>query len=284
MITFYTPQKLALLCYFLAICIQATAAIVALYQVKKINSHHSGWLLLSLGLTVMVARRFDPAYQLIYYGHYSIADAVYALIISLLLMFGVLRLRGLFDLMHNQEIALDKLAKCDTLTGCLSRYAIFEQGLNAVERSTRLNRPIAILMIDVDSFKNINDTYGHSIGDQVLIQFVTVCKKSLRNIDIFGRFGGDEFIAILTEADLQIAQSVINRIHEDLLHADFIVNNEKLKVSASTGFVIYEPKLSSIEVPNTSKTLLDYLINKADLNMYEIKKLRQNHSRSISNE
>lgn len=283
MITFYTPQKLALLCYFLAICTQATAAIVALYQVKKVNLHHSGWLLLSLGLTVMVARRFDPVYQLIYYRHYSITDAVYALIISLLLMFGVLRIRGLFDLMHNQKIALDKLAKYDSLTGCLSRYAIFEQGLNAVERSTRLNRPIAILMIDIDSFKNINDTYGHSIGDQVLIQFVTVCKKSLRNIDIFGRFGGDEFIAILTETDLQIAQSVINRIHEDLLNADFIVNNEKLKVSASTGFVIYEPKLSSIEMPNTSKTLLDYLIHKADLNMYEIKKLRQNHIQSISN-
>ncbi|HYN55166.1 MAG TPA: GGDEF domain-containing protein [Methylotenera sp.] len=272
-----TPQNLVLLCYFLAISAQLVASLVALYQVKKVKAYYSGWLLLSLGLTIMVARRVDPIYELITNGHYSTADAVYSLIISLLLMLGVLKIRSLFDLMHVQEIALDKLAKYDTLTGTLRRYAILDQGLMAVERCIRLKRPIAVLVIDIDKFKNINDEYGHSIGDQVLIQFVSLCKNSLRSIDIFGRFGGDEFLAILPEANLETALLIIKRIDADLNNADFIFNNKKLKVTVSTGVGIYDPPSSNNEVPQTAQALLDDLIRNADLDMYDVKKLRRNH-------
>ncbi len=281
--TFSNPQKLALLCYFFATFAQLVASVIALYQVKKIRAHSSGWLLLSLGLTLMLARRADPVYQLISNGRYSLLDAILAVIVSLLLMLGVLKIRNLFDLMQDQEIALDKLAKYDTLTGTLRRYAIFEQGLMAVERSIRLKRYIAVLIIDIDKFKNINDEYGHSVGDQVLIQFVKICKSSLRNIDIFGRFGGDEFIAILPEAKLEIALSVIARIEADLKNTNFTFNNEQLKLSASIGAGVYDPALASLEVPQTAQVLLDHLIRNADLNMYEIKKAKQNFPSSKGN-
>ncbi len=275
--TFSNPQKLVLLCYFLAVSAQLVASLVALYQVKKVKAHRSGWLILSLGLTLMLARRVDPVYQLMANGHYSTADAVYALIISLLLMLGVLKIRSLFDLMHDQEVALDKLAKYDTLTGALRRYAVFDQGLMAVERCIRLKRPIAVLVIDIDKFKNINDDYGHNIGDMVLVQFVSLCKNALRSIDIFGRFGGDEFIVILPEANLEIARSIIKRIDADLNIADFIFNNQKLRVTVSTGVGIYDPPPSNNEASQTAQALLDDLIRNADLNMYDIKKLRQKH-------
>ena len=216
----FTPLKLALLCYLLGLSAQIIASVIALSQIKKVDSYRSGWVLLSLGLTLMLIMRIDYVYPLFSNVDYSLFKPFLALIISLLLMLGVIKIRSLFDVMHNQEIALYKLAKCDTLTDCLSRYAIFEQGLMMIKLSIRLKRPLAILMIDIDKFKNINDEYGHSYGDHVLIQFVSVCKNALRSIDIVGRFGGDEFIAILPEANLEVALSVIQRIKADISNAN----------------------------------------------------------------
>lgn len=279
----FTPLKLALLCYLLGLSAQIIASVIALSQIKKVDSYRSGWVLLSLGLTLMLIMRIDYVYPLFSNVDYSLFKPFLALIISLLLMLGVIKIRSLFDVMHNQEIALYKLAKCDTLTDCLSRYAIFEQGLMMIKLSIRLKRPLAILMIDIDKFKNINDEYGHSYGDQVLIQFVSVCKNALRSIDIVGRFGGDEFIAILPEANLEVALSVIQRIKADISNANFMFNDEKLQITASIGISIYDPACVTNDGPKTAEALLDQLVNKADLSMYVVKKARKDYIESTKN-
>lgn len=143
--------------------------------------------------------------------------------------------------------------------------------------------PIAVLVMDIDKFKSINDKYGHSYGDKVLKQFVELCKSSLRDIDIFGRFGGDEFIAILPEANLEIALSVIQRIEAEILRVGIIFNHEKLQVTASIGVGVYEPACVTLEGPKTAEAQLDYLIHKADLSMYVVKKARNNHIETTKN-
>ncbi len=261
--------------YFLAMLIQFSAAVVALLQIKKIKIYNSGWILLSLGLVLMEARRIEPIMKLINQGKYSVIDSLYAFIISSVLLIGVLKIRKLFDSILMQENALAKLARRDTLTDCLSRYEIFEQGISAIAKSKRLSRPIAILVIDVDEFKKFNDNFGHATGDQVLIRFVDICKQSFRGVDFFGRFGGDEFVAILAESDLKIAQSVVSRIEIDLLESYSEFFGIQFKINASFGISVYDPNQPSNKMPSEIKDLLEYLIQIADLDMYVNKKLKQ---------
>lgn len=137
MSAFFTPLKLALLCNFLAFSAQFIASVIAVSQIKKVDAYHSGWVLLSLGFILMFITRLDLIYQLVIHPDYLLYEAFLALTTSVLLMFGVFKIRNLFYFMHDQGIALHKLAKYDTLTGALRRYAVYEQGLMAVKFSIR---------------------------------------------------------------------------------------------------------------------------------------------------
>lgn len=270
-ISFTNSETLTVIYYSLAAIAQLVASATALYQVKKLTPYRSGWIMLALGLTLMLARRLAPLYELHQSGQYSLADAELALVISLLLMFGVIKVRKLFDYMQQQEQKLEQLAKYDFLTGALSRYAIIDQGLLEVERSIRLKRPIAILLIDIDKFKNINDSYGHAAGDEILIEFVRICKNSLRHIDLFGRFGGDEFLAILPESSLETVTKIASRLQTEVISSDFKFHNDEFKITVSIGVGCFDPTIDSANISLTAKEILDYLIRKADLNMYQIK-------------
>ncbi|KRB83968.1 GGDEF domain-containing protein [Noviherbaspirillum sp. Root189] len=97
------------------------------------------------------------------------------------------------------------------------RSLIFVAGLlglltEELARSQRHGRPLALLMCDLDNFKSINDRFGHSVGDRVIINFVERTKDLLRNIDSLGRYGGEEFIALLPETSLQEAKAIAERI------------------------------------------------------------------------
>jgi diguanylate cyclase (GGDEF)-like protein len=107
---------------------------------------------------------------------------------------------------------LKQLAAHDPLTGALTRRHMDEVCQAELDRSRRHGRSMALLMMDLDNFKAINDTYGHQIGDAVLVDFVSVTRQQLRPADALGRFGGEEFVALLPETDLAQAQLVAERI------------------------------------------------------------------------
>src|SRR5690606_1790357 len=109
------------------------------------------------------------------------------------------------DITRHKEIETEllMLATTDSLTGVLNRRAFYEQGEREVNRSRRYDIPLAALMLDIDHFKQINDTHGHIVGDRVLRQMAGVMKKALRETDVIGRIGGEEFAAILPETTLQ---------------------------------------------------------------------------------
>lgn len=131
-------------------------------------------------------------------------------------------------------------ARTDELTGQFNRRYIFEELEKEVERAKRYGRQLSGMMIDIDDFKMINDRYGHLIGDRVLKTFARVIRKSIRRVDILGRYGGDEFLVILPEASLETAKRVGQRIQQNLSEYEQNVLEGLGKLTASIGLLVFD--------------------------------------------
>lgn len=159
---------------------------------------------------------------------------------------------------------LSKAANFDTLTGALSRGAFMERGMAYLAQHDRM----ALLMLDIDHFKRINDRFGHAGGDQVLKEFVALVKSVLRPIDLFGRMGGEEFAVALPNVDLISAASVAERIRRALeASALDTPSGEQLRATVSIGVAIR----SAPENPS-----FDDLLLVADRALYEAKEAGRN--------
>lgn len=107
---------------------------------------------------------------------------------------------------------VQKLAITDSLTELYNRRGFFNLGRREVDRAQRFGRTLSAILIDLDNFKDVNDTYGHAVGDQALRIVAERLQSSVREVDILGRYGGDEFVVLLPETDLQAARTAAERI------------------------------------------------------------------------
>ncbi|MGE4554115.1 MAG: PAS domain S-box protein, partial [Desulfovibrionaceae bacterium] len=107
---------------------------------------------------------------------------------------------------------LEELATTDELTGVHNRRNFLELARRELERSRRYGRPLSLLMLDVDHFKKVNDTWGHDAGDEVLRHLARTCQAELREVDVFGRIGGEEFAALLSETGCEAAWATAERL------------------------------------------------------------------------
>lgn len=128
---------------------------------------------------------------------------------------------------------IQRLAVTDSLTGLYNRHKLQDSLETEVERAKRYSRPLSIIMIDMDKLKVINDTAGHAAGDEALKLVARSIQRSIRKVDLGTRFGGDEFIVLLPEADREEAAAVAKRIREAILAVEF----ESGKLSVSMGVV-----------------------------------------------
>ena len=150
----------------------------------------------------------------------------------------------------------------DALTGLYNRRYMSDHLADIVELSVRKQRPIGMLFLDVDKFKEINDTYGHSFGDQAICHVANWVQQSVRSGDIAFRFGGDEFLLVLDnikESDFEI---VANRIANQV--PELTVDDTTIQVNLSIGGTFYKPMRDDIADPN-------WLINQSDQSMYDAK-------------
>jgi diguanylate cyclase (GGDEF)-like protein len=109
-----------------------------------------------------------------------------------------------------------------------------------IERATRFGRPLALLALDLDFFKNVNDTYGHQRGDSVLVEVAARLSSQTRDVDTLARYGGEEFVLLLPETDLQGAQLAAERIGEVVRAAPFGgPGEEPLRVTVSVGLAVF---------------------------------------------
>ena len=138
----------------------------------------------------------------------------------------------------------------DALTGLYSRRYLDESLGIHLYNFKRYGRVFSILMMDLDNFKMINDTYGHLTGDVVLNNFAAILKKTMRKSDVCLRYGGDEFIAILTETDEKQAISAADKIKENVSSVKFKVHDKEFKIGVSTG-------VTSVKDNDTVESILE---------------------------
>jgi diguanylate cyclase (GGDEF)-like protein len=142
-----------------------------------------------------------------------------------------------------QAASLESLANTDTLTGAASRRRLLELGERECARSSRDGRPLSVLAIDIDHFKQVNDTHGHAGGDLVLKVVVACCQSQLRNNDVLGRLGGEEFAILLPGADAVAAVLVAERIRERIAATPIMVGAEPIRITVSIGIAAYDGSL-----------------------------------------
>ena len=160
------------------------------------------------------------------------------------------------------EDKLRELAVTDNLTGALNRHGFEEIAENAFMVSKRYSRPLSVLMIDADHFKGINDSYGHDAGDKVLIRFSSVVRETLRSTDVFCRYGGEEFLALLPETTFDEAAILADRVLSDLRETEVRTNDdETVRFTVSIGVASLTPDVQDFST----------VIQRADDALYKAK-------------
>ena len=148
----------------------------------------------------------------------------------------------------------------DTLTQLNNRDFFYASISDSMEKLKKKQSCISLLMIDLDNFKNINDTYGHMAGDEILKQLSNILKYNIRNIDIATRWGGDEFIITLPGVNKKDAFKIADRIRSDIHNHDFFYNQNFLKVTVSIGITSVGDKMD-----------INAFIDSADKALYKAK-------------
>ena len=163
---------------------------------------------------------------------------------------------------------LEQLAKTDVLTGLVNRRQFLELAELEIARSRRYNNMLTIMMMDIDYFKTVNDTYGHKAGDLVLQKLATICKDVLREVDIIGRLGGEEFAVLLPKTVGMEAMDVAERIRQELEKAkvDLPGQATTVKFTVSIG----------IATMTSRQETIDSLLQDADAALYQAKNSGRN--------
>jgi len=194
------------------------------------------------------------------FTHTPIEAANYLLLFALSFLWSI----G-FILMVSQRLQIDltELAHIDKLTRIPNRHAtqiFFEK---EISRSQRIKGEFSILMTDLDNFKQVNDHYGHDMGDFVLIKVAQVFQSAIRKQDIVGRWGGEEFLIILPDTTTENAEKFAERLRNEISVTEFTHSNTSVKMTISTGIA-----------SSNSLESMDLMLKKADNALYKAKVTR----------
>ena len=160
---------------------------------------------------------------------------------------------------------MSELVREDQLTGSLNRRGMDDIYEREAERADRRNSPLCVAMLDLDNFKKLNDTYGHAAGDEALVHLVRIVKQTLRSIDMIARFGGEEFVIIMPETELEEAAQAMTRVQRELTKHFFTSDEKRLFITFSAGVALRAPRETQ-----------EALIKRADKAMYAAKKAGKN--------
>lgn len=198
-------------------------------------------------------------------GHASMGSALWiSLLVPLPLTLGFGSLCLFLVASLDQAWArVNAMAQQDSLTGLLNRRGFVTLAQRELDLAQRHGQPLAVLLMDVDHFKSINDAFGHLSGDKVLIEIANRCQGALRSTDLLGRWGGEEFIMLLPNTPLTHARQFAERVREAIVAAPQVrIGEREVRVSASLGAAGNSPG---------QPCSLDELIDRADTAMYQAK-------------
>ncbi len=175
-------------------------------------------------------------------------------------------LKSAFEELEKKKSELEQLAYYDPLTGLPNRRFFFDHANLIFENSKRYGTPFSLLVMDIDFFKKINDTYGHDAGDLVLKSFADVLRKSIRQSDLPARFGGEEFVLLMSNTNLQQAKVVAERIRTNFQNSLIVYEGNEIKATLSGGLASFPAGVEKI----------DELIKMADEALYKAKESGRN--------
>jgi diguanylate cyclase (GGDEF)-like protein len=164
--------------------------------------------------------------------------------------------------LRQQKEAAEQAARLDALTQVLGRRGFTEHAHNEIQRCMRYQHALSLLMIDIDHFKQINDGHGHATGDAVLLHFAQLLARELRENDVVGRIGGEEFAVLLPNSNAEQAQAVAERMRHAVRESQILVRGQPLRFTASFGVAEFRAEELS----------LDSLMGRADAALYEAKR------------
>jgi len=169
----------------------------------------------------------------------------------------------------NEEIRI--LSITDTLTRCYNRTFMDEQLPKELKRAVRYNHPISLVMVDIDHFKRVNDTYGHQAGDEVLKELVRSINRSIRSdVDWVARYGGEEFLVVFPETDFERAEALAERLRRDISQKTVQIKEEEVRITASFGVSGFRSLTPLREVSHET------MISLADESLYQAKEEGRN--------
>lgn len=173
---------------------------------------------------------------------------------------------------HRLENELRRLSEFDELTGAVSRRRLMSELADSYNKFRRYEKNTALLMFDTDHFKNINDFFGHSVGDRVLHSTAQLCISRLRGVDIFARFGGEEFVALLPHTSLEEASQTAERLRSAIAENSVAYEGGEVTITVSIG----------ISVIGENDTSYEEVLKRADDALYEAKNLGRNRVVAIA--
>ena len=165
------------------------------------------------------------------------------------------------------NVRLHELSITDSLTGIFNRHHFFDLAEKELLRAERHQRHLSVVMIDLDHFKKVNDEFGHQVGDQVLQAVATRIHKNIRTIDIFGRYGGEEFVLLFPDTDLSSATKMAERLLALISAQPIDTQQGQVQVTISLGVAGHDP---------AKRITLDTLLDCADQALYDAKKAGRN--------
>jgi diguanylate cyclase (GGDEF)-like protein len=175
------------------------------------------------------------------------------------------RIRIEHEIKAAKELA-EELAHTDDLTGIRNRRALFENSLQIINLAKRFNHEVSIIMLDIDHFKKVNDRFGHPVGDQVLQELTQAIQNCIREVDIFGRLGGEEFALVLPETGEVEAVEVAEKIRTTLANTIYDGGHTPFSITCSFGIATYAKGNGTFEE----------ILAQADLALYQAKENGRN--------
>lgn len=173
-------------------------------------------------------------------------------------------------LLQSLNTALELLASSDCLTGLVNRRTLMELGINECKRAERFNHPFSLLMVDIDWFKSVNDTWGHLVGDHVICAVAYACRNRIRSgVDTAARVGGEEFVIMLPETDHASARDLAESLRQTVAEQHVVAND----AGASVTFTIS----IGVATLNGGDISFEQLINNADKALYNAKQAGRNN-------
>jgi diguanylate cyclase (GGDEF)-like protein len=275
-------KTLAIILYILALIFQMGASYQSFRLITTVKKYRFTCIAIFVAMTLMIIRRVVPLVNTYDQPIFDIKDAALYAVISLLFFVGMLGIKSALIEVGKENSALEVLNATDSLTLALTKKETYARFKREISRGQRSLHPLAFLMIDIDHFKRINDEYGHMVGDTVLKNLSLFCQLKLRDIDVFGRFGGEEFLVGCPETDAKAALEVAERLREAIAKESFaMVDGQEVTLTVSIGISIFDPQSAHHDSLDLA---MDQYIDYSDKAMYCAKNAGRNQVKIFDEE